>query len=131
MKSLILSLLGVAILQTSGISQTSGSTKQQAAPAAKVSSGATKQTSPSVKPSTPTQVKSTQPQGNQPKTKAAVAKPAVKPANAGKANPSSTGKVKKDGTPDRRFKENKKLKKDGTPDMRFKDNKQTPQKVSK
>jgi len=31
--------------------------------------------------------------------------------------------TKKDGTPDRRFKENKKhLKKDGTPDMRYKAN---------
>ncbi|MFT4062039.1 MAG: hypothetical protein QM642_06750 [Edaphocola sp.] len=31
--------------------------------------------------------------------------------------------VKKDGTPDKRFKDNKKLKKDGTPDKRFKANK--------
>jgi hypothetical protein len=41
-------------------------------------------------------------------------------------------KLKKDGTPDKRFKENKTtakaagpLKKDGTPDMRYKDNKTT------
>lgn len=33
-------------------------------------------------------------------------------------------KMKKDGTPDRRFKENKKLKKDGTPDLRYKENKE-------
>jgi hypothetical protein len=33
------------------------------------------------------------------------------------------GKMKKDGTPDMRFKENKKVKKDGTPDMRYKQNK--------
>lgn len=32
--------------------------------------------------------------------------------------------VKKDGTPDKRYKQNKHLKKDGTPDKRFKDNKQ-------
>lgn len=32
-------------------------------------------------------------------------------------------KTKKDGTPDKRFKENKKLKKDGTPDKRFKEHK--------
>ncbi|HMO62778.1 MAG TPA: hypothetical protein PKC39_10630 [Ferruginibacter sp.] len=32
-------------------------------------------------------------------------------------------KLKKDGTPDKRFKTNKKLKKDGTPDKRFKQNK--------
>lgn len=33
------------------------------------------------------------------------------------------GRLKKDGTPDRRYKENKKLKKDGTPDKRYKENK--------
>ena len=42
---------------------------------------------------------------------------------------STTVHVKKDGTPDRRFKENKSttvhLKKDGTPDMRYKENKKT------
>ena len=32
-------------------------------------------------------------------------------------------KMKKDGTPDRRYKEAKGLKKDGTPDKRFKENK--------
>ena len=32
-------------------------------------------------------------------------------------------KMKKDGTPDKRYKENKKLKKDGTPDKRYKVNK--------
>lgn len=31
--------------------------------------------------------------------------------------------VKKDGTPDKRYKENKTLKKDGTPDKRYKENK--------
>ena len=31
--------------------------------------------------------------------------------------------LKKDGTPDKRYKENKKLKKDGTPDKRYKVNK--------
>lgn len=36
----------------------------------------------------------------------------------------STGvKLKKDGTPDKRYKANKKLKKDGTPDKRYKQNK--------
>ncbi|ADQ82366.1 hypothetical protein J5295_04280 [Riemerella anatipestifer] len=33
------------------------------------------------------------------------------------------GKLKADGTPDRRYKENRKLKKDGTPDKRFKNRK--------
>lgn len=32
-------------------------------------------------------------------------------------------KLKKDGTPDKRYKENQKLKKDGTPDKRYKENK--------
>lgn len=36
---------------------------------------------------------------------------------------STTAKLKKDGTPDRRYKQNKKLKKDGTPDRRYKENK--------
>lgn len=31
-------------------------------------------------------------------------------------------KLKKDGTPDKRYKENKRLKKDGTPDRRYKSN---------
>ncbi|WP_294251039.1 hypothetical protein [uncultured Chryseobacterium sp.] len=32
----------------------------------------------------------------------------------------AAAKLKKDGTPDKRYKENKKLKKDGTPDKRYK-----------
>ena len=40
-----------------------------------------------------------------------------------KADTEKGTKTKKDGTPDKRFKENKKLKKDGTPDKRFKENK--------
>lgn len=53
----------------------------------------------------------------QDKSKKAVVKPATE----------SKAPLKKDGTPDKRFKENKKakgpLKKDGTPDKRFKENK--------
>ncbi|WP_294284538.1 hypothetical protein [uncultured Chryseobacterium sp.] len=45
---------------------------------------------------------------------AATMKPAAAPAAA---------KMKKDGTPDKRYKENKNLKKDGTPDKRYKANK--------
>lgn len=40
-------------------------------------------------------------------------------------------KTKKDGTPDRRYKENQKLKKDGTPDKRYKENKAPVQKSAK
>ncbi|WP_294290397.1 hypothetical protein [uncultured Chryseobacterium sp.] len=47
-------------------------------------------------------------------TPAATAKPAAVPSGM---------KLKKDGTPDKRYKENKNLKKDGTPDKRYKANK--------
>lgn len=53
-------------------------------------------------------------------------KPAV-PASAKMTSPgnsrSAPGHLKKDGTPDKRYKENKHVKKDGTPDKRFKENK--------
>lgn len=56
------------------------------------------------------------------KTPAAVQKPTAKPAAA---TPASTVTLKKDGTPDKRFKTTASgpTKKDGTPDMRFKKNK--------
>ncbi|GEN74920.1 hypothetical protein CHA01nite_06600 [Chryseobacterium hagamense] len=51
---------------------------------------------------------------------ATTAKPAasMKPAAA-----PAVAKMKKDGTPDKRYKVNKNLKKDGTPDKRYKANK--------
>jgi len=56
------------------------------------------------------------------KTKeAAAAKPEAKKTTT--ENKTAVSNVKKDGTPDKRFKENKNLKKDGTPDKRFKENK--------
>ncbi|MBB6371621.1 hypothetical protein [Chryseobacterium shigense] len=42
----------------------------------------------------------------------------VKAPEAKTAKPAA--KMKKDGTPDKRYKENKHLKKDGTPDKRYK-----------
>ncbi len=36
----------------------------------------------------------------------------------------TTAHLKKDGTPDKRYKQHKHMKKDGTPDKRFKENKQ-------
>lgn len=39
---------------------------------------------------------------------------------------SSAATLKKDGTPDKRYKTNKKLKKDGTPDKRYKENQASP-----
>jgi len=44
-------------------------------------------------------------------------------AQAAKPEAAPAAKMKKDGTPDKRYKENKKLKKDGTPDKRYKENK--------
>jgi uncharacterized linocin/CFP29 family protein len=41
-----------------------------------------------------------------------------------KATPVVT--LKKDGTPDKRYKSNKRLKKDGTPDKRYKENQASP-----
>ncbi|SIQ67454.1 hypothetical protein SAMN05880574_12033 [Chryseobacterium sp. RU37D] len=56
-----------------------------------------------------------------PTTKAAQT---VKPTTASPTASKPTAvKMKKDGTPDKRYKENKKLKKDGTPDKRYKENK--------
>jgi len=58
-------------------------------------------------------------------------KTAAKPADkkevkaAGSAPSETKGPVKKDGTPDKRYKSNKKLKKDGTPDKRYNVNKET------
>ncbi|PSK92201.1 hypothetical protein [Taibaiella chishuiensis] len=49
-----------------------------------------------------------------PKEKAPEAKPAT-----------AAGPLKKDGTPDKRYKENKHVKSDGTPDKRYKENKAT------
>lgn len=43
---------------------------------------------------------------------------------ASAATSTSSTHLKKDGTPDKRYKQNKHLKKDGTPDKRFKSNKQ-------
>ena len=49
-----------------------------------------------------------------------------------KADAQATGaKLKKDGTPDKRYAENKNLKKDGTPDKRFKANKKDSLKAGK
>ncbi len=53
-------------------------------------------------------------------------KPATKKTEKKAATTKMAGpKMKKDGTPDKRYKENNgpKLKKDGTPDMRYKENK--------
>lgn len=40
-------------------------------------------------------------------------------------------KLKKDGSPDKRYKENQKKRKDGKPDMRFKQNKEKPKPAEK
>ena len=48
------------------------------------------------------------------------AKPAAKPMMAAKPAASTGVKMKKDGTPDKRYKTAVHLKKDGTPDKRYK-----------
>jgi hypothetical protein len=66
------------------------------------------------------------------KTKTSQKKVNKTPEQTATATPA--GKMKKDGTPDKRYKENKKeeaaaagpTKKDGTPDKRYKENKTTP-----
>ena len=68
--------------------------------------------------------------------KTEISEPAKQDMQEGKTG--TTTKTKKDGTPDKRFKENKevkaepaptgKLKKDGTPDMRTKENKEAAKK---
>lgn len=64
-----------------------------------------------------------------PAAKTEQAKPATTPAAPAAA--ATAAPLKKDGTPDKRFKENKEtpkpagpVKKDGTPDMRYKSNKE-------
>jgi hypothetical protein len=57
-----------------------------------------------------------------PQKEAAVNSKPTKPVD-GIAAPQGKPVMKKDGTPDKRYKENKNLKKDGTPDKRYKENK--------
>lgn len=60
-------------------------------------------------------------QNSAPKAQSA---PAVQAAPKVKASPETqAAPVKKDGTPDKRYKANKRLKSDGTPDKRYKENK--------
>jgi len=60
-------------------------------------------------------------QTTQPATQSKPATTATKKAEKDKATAKAEGtKLKKDGTPDKRYNENKHLKKDGTPDKRFK-----------
>lgn len=55
--------------------------------------------------------------------KTANSKTITKTAQPAKVTKQTATPVKKDGTPDKRYKANKNLKKDGTPDKRFKENK--------
>lgn len=59
---------------------------------------------------------------NSPPTKTLKSAPTQKTAGT-VTSTSKEVKLKKDGTPDKRFKQNKKLKRDGTPDRRYKENK--------
>ncbi len=64
-------------------------------------------------------------QAQEGKTVQKTTKTTVQTKNTDKVVHRSTDKVvlKKDGTPDKRYKSSQKLKKDGTPDMRYKENK--------
>jgi hypothetical protein len=94
-------------------------------------SAQTPESKPTIKPAANSgQVKSTSPTKQTPtkqvaptkETKTQKSSPTIAPSN--KVAPTTTkDKVKKDGTPDKRYKENKNLKKDGTPDKRYKENK--------
>ena len=59
----------------------------------------------------------------QPKKEMAKVKSDVPAATQTAVKVTPAAPMKKDGTPDKRFKANKKLKKDGTPDMRYKEHK--------
>jgi hypothetical protein len=54
--------------------------------------------------------------------------PKATPAKSKSPSPamSTTTPVKKDGTPDKRYKQNKHVKKDGTPDKRYKEHQDVP-----
>ena len=83
------------------------------------SSVAQKSTKPSVQAAAQTKPAPAIPQKAGSNTVAVSNKKAhTKPAHITPVHP-----IKKDGTPDKRFHENKKLKKDGTPDTRYKENK--------
>ncbi|ANH81479.1 hypothetical protein A8C56_11240 [Niabella ginsenosidivorans] len=56
-------------------------------------------------------------------TAPAQTKPATAQTSKKATAAANTAHVKKDGTPDKRYKENKHVKKDGTPDKRYKENK--------
>ncbi|MGG9963277.1 MULTISPECIES: hypothetical protein [Ferruginibacter] len=107
MKKLLLSALALVGFASLSIAQTGA---KAAAPAAKPKMEAVKKET--AKPATTAKV---------------VSMPAAKTA----ATPAAAGPMKKDGTPDKRFKANKAaapaatgpVKKDGTPDKRFKANK--------
>lgn len=72
---------------------------------------------------TPTQPNPT----HKPATKAETKKvaPAVAEKHAANASTKEVAHLKKDGTPDKRYKNSEHLKKDGTPDKRYKENKKS------
>jgi hypothetical protein len=61
----------------------------------------------------------------------AVASPIFAQTTPAEKQKTEQAKLKKDGTPDKRYKENKHLKKDGTPDKRYKVNKADTTKAAK
>ena len=108
---------------------TAQTTKKEVSTGEKVNAPATKSdpSKQAVKPVNPTSKQVAMPPANTQKQDRPAPKPAAPPAikEDKKAETApSKAPLKKDGTPDKRYKANKqKLKKDGTPDMRYKENK--------
>lgn len=116
MKSFLLTIAAFVFSAAVGFSQTTKtkSETKQAQPAKSEVKQKAPVKAPTVRPVTPTTESKQTPtraQQNAKSQQQGTAAPAKEPV-----------RTKKDGTPDRRYKENKKLKNDGTPDMRYKEN---------
>lgn len=118
MKKLIFAAMAVLGLSAAGFAQTNTQAKKASPAKMQVSTKAVSSTAPQAKA---TVVHKT--------TAAATTKAPAKQAAAKTVAKNSATPVKKDGTPDKRYKANKRLakvhhlKKDGTADKRFKENK--------
>ena len=123
--SLALSLfLGFGALQAQTKSTAPATTPSKSTAAPKSQGKPATQVAPS-KSTAPAAGKPSQQPAGKPNAQAGASQPKLQPVKGAEA-----GKTKKDGTPDRRYKENKKLKKDGTPDMRYKQNKSAAPKTA-
>ena len=110
----------VANAQTTKKEVTSGKKVNAPAMQADPSKQAVKPVNPTTKPSNPAPASTQKQENPTPKPAAPSVNKEEKKVKVSTGNPP----LKKDGTPDKRYKANQqKLKKDGTPDMRYKENK--------